>query len=104
MRAKWTAENFLDNPVLFNDVRGMLGYTGSYNGMPVSVQVTGMDIPSALICYHELINDYVYKNLSRVSAAGQGLSNMKSRAEAIEGKLLIDRHDGFNIRLIIPML
>jgi len=58
MRAKWIAENFLDNPVLYNDVRGMLGYTGTYNGRAVSVQGTGMGVPSALIYCHELINEY----------------------------------------------
>ncbi len=48
-RAKWIAEKFLDYPVLYNDVRGMLGYTGTYKGYPVSVQGTGMGVPSTLI-------------------------------------------------------
>ena len=70
MRAKWIAETFLDKPTCYNDVRGMLGYTGSYKGKPVSVQGTGMGIPSALIYCHELINDYGVKNLIRVGSAG----------------------------------
>ncbi len=70
MRAKWIAENFLENATCYNDVRGMLGYTGTFRGNPVSVQGTGMGIPSALIYCHELINDYGVKNLIRVGSAG----------------------------------
>ena len=70
LRAKWIAENFLDNPKCYNDVRAMLGYTGTFQGKPVSVQGTGMGIPSALIYCHELINDYGVKNLIRVGSAG----------------------------------
>ncbi|HBR53866.1 MAG TPA: purine-nucleoside phosphorylase [Flavobacteriaceae bacterium] len=70
MRAKWIAETFLDQPKLYNDVRGMLGYTGTYKGKAVSVQGTGMGIPSALIYCHELINDYSVKKLIRVGSAG----------------------------------
>ena len=46
LRAKFIAENFLDNPRLFNEVRGMLGYTGTYKGKPVSVMGSGMGQPS----------------------------------------------------------
>ncbi len=70
LRAKWIAETFLDNPKCYNDVRGMLGYTGNFQGKPISVQGTGMGIPSALIYCHELINDYGVKNLIRVGSAG----------------------------------
>lgn len=70
MRAKWIAETFLENPVCYNEVRGMLGYTGTYKGNRVSVQGTGMGIPSALIYCHELINQYGVKNLIRVGSAG----------------------------------
>jgi len=79
MRAKWIAENFLDNPVLYNDVRGMLGYTGTYNGRAVSVQGTGMGVPSALIYCHELINEYGVKNLIRVGSAGSYQKDVKIR-------------------------
>lgn len=70
MRAKWIAETFLENAKCYNDVRGMLGYTGTFQGKPISVQGTGMGIPSALIYCHELINDYGVKNLIRVGSAG----------------------------------
>lgn len=79
MRAKWIAETFLDDPKLYNDVRGMLGYTGSYQGKLVSVQGTGMGIPSALIYCHELINDYGVKNLIRVGSAGSYQTDIKVR-------------------------
>ena len=70
MRAKWIAETFLENAKCYNDVRGMLGFTGTYKGKRISVQGTGMGIPSALIYCHELINDYGVKNLIRVGSAG----------------------------------
>ena len=56
LRAKYIAETFLENPVCYNQVRGMLGYTGTYKGQRVSVQGTGMGMPSAGIYAHELIN------------------------------------------------
>jgi len=79
MRAKWIAESFLENPVCYNEVRGMLGYTGYYQGKRVSVQGTGMGIPSALIYCHELINDYGVKNLIRVGSAGSYQKDVKIR-------------------------
>ena len=79
MRAKWIAETFLKDAVCYNEVRGMLGYTGTYNGKRVSVQGTGMGIPSALIYCHELINDYGVKNLIRVGSAGSYQKNVNIR-------------------------
>lgn len=79
MRAKWIAETFLDNPKLYNDVRGMLGYTGSFRGTPISVQGTGMGIPSALIYCHELINEYGVKKLIRVGSTGSYQPDIKLR-------------------------
>ncbi len=79
MRAKWIAETFLKDSFCYNDVRGMLGYTGTFNGKPVSVQGTGMGIPSALIYCHELINDYGVKNLIRVGTAGSYQPDVKLR-------------------------
>lgn len=79
MRAKWIASTFLENAVCYNDVRGMLGFTGYYKGKRVSVQGTGMGIPSALIYCHELINDYGVKNLIRVGSAGSYQENVKLR-------------------------
>lgn len=79
MRAKWIAETFFEHPKCYNEVRGMLGYTGFYKGKPVSVQGTGMGIPSALIYCHELINDYGVKNLIRVGSAGSYQKEVKIR-------------------------
>lgn len=62
--------NFLENPVCYNQVRGMLGYTGTYKGQRVSVQGTGMGMPSAGIYAHELINSYDVKKLIRVGTCG----------------------------------
>jgi len=70
MRAKWISETFLEDAVCYNKVRGMYGYTGYYNNHRISVQGTGMGIPSSLIYFHELINDYDVKNLIRVGSAG----------------------------------
>lgn len=79
MRAKWIAETFLKNAKCYNDVRGMLGFTGTFQGQQISVQGTGMGIPSALIYCHELINDYGVKNLIRVGSAGSYQKNIKLR-------------------------
>ena len=70
LRAKWIAETFLTNPKCYNNQRGMLGYTGEYKGQRVSVQGTGMGLPSFQIYAHELINDYGVKRLIRVGSAG----------------------------------
>ena len=70
LRAKWIAEHFLEDAFCFNEVRGMLGFTGTFQGKRVSVMGTGMGIPSALIYSHELINDYGVKKLIRVGSAG----------------------------------
>ncbi|MCJ7465946.1 MAG: purine-nucleoside phosphorylase [Maribacter sp.] len=79
LRAKWISETFLDEAFCYNDVRGMLGYTGRYNGRRVSLQGSGMGIPSAMIYYHELINDYGVKNLIRVGTAGSYQKEVKIR-------------------------
>ena len=70
LRAKWIAETFLENAVCYNRVRNMFGYTGTYKGKKVSVQGTGMGIPSALIYCNELITEYGVKKLIRVGSAG----------------------------------
>jgi len=70
MRAKWIADTFLKDAFLYNDVRGMLAFTGTYKGKRISVQGTGMGIPSTLIYCHELITEYGVKNLIRVGSAG----------------------------------
>lgn len=70
LRAKYIAEKFLDNPKCYNEVRGMLGYTGTYKGVPVSVQGTGMGMPSAAIYVNELVREYGVKQLIRVGTCG----------------------------------
>ncbi len=70
MRAKFIAENFLEDPVCYNEVRGMYGYTGSYKGKRVSVQGTGMGMPSMHIYASELMEVYGVKNLIRVGTCG----------------------------------
>lgn len=69
--------NVLENPVCYNRIRGMLGYTGTYKGKRVSVQGSGMGMPSAMIYFHELINDYGVKNIIRVGSAGWYQENVK---------------------------
>lgn len=70
LRAKFIAETFLENPVQYNTVRGMYGYTGYYKGRRISVQGTGMGIPSIGIYSYELIHFYGVKNLIRIGSAG----------------------------------
>lgn len=70
LRAKFMAEMFLDNPVQFNNVRGMLGFTGTHNGRRVSVMGHGMGIPSIGIYTYELYNFYGVKTIIRVGSAG----------------------------------
>ena len=70
LRAKFIAETFLEHPVLFNDVRGMLGYTGTYGGRPVSVMGSGMGMPSIGIYSYELFSRYGVENIIRIGSAG----------------------------------
>ena len=69
-RAKWAAETFLDQPKLVNEVRGMLGFTGSYKGDPVTIHGSGMGMPSLSIYVNELIRDYGAKTLIRIGSTG----------------------------------
>ena len=70
LRVKFMADNFLDNPVQFNNVRGMLGFTGFYKGKRVSVMGHGMGMPSIGIYTYELYNFYGVKTIIRVGSAG----------------------------------
>lgn len=70
LRAKFVAENLLEDAVCFNEVRGMLGYTGRYAGKTISVMGTGMGMPSLAIYAHELITEYGVKRLIRVGTCG----------------------------------
>jgi len=70
LRAKFIAENLFENAVLYSKVRGMDGYTGTYKGKKVSVQGTGMGIPSISIYATELIQEYGAKKLIRIGSCG----------------------------------
>ena len=76
LRAKFVAETFLNDAVCYNQVRGMLGYTGTWQGKRVSVQGTGMGIPSHLIYVHELLADYGVKRVIRVGSCGSLLPDI----------------------------
>jgi len=77
LRAKWIAETFLEDAFCYNKIRGMLGYTGTYKGQKISVQGSGMGMPSAMIYFHELIQDYGVKNIIRVGSAGSYQEEVK---------------------------
>lgn len=79
LRAKFIAENFLENPKQYNEVRGMLGYTGIYKGEKISVQGTGMGVPSISIYVNELIQSYDVKKLIRVGTCGAIQKDVKVR-------------------------
>lgn len=79
LRAKYIAETFLEDAVCYNTVRNMFGYTGTYKGRKVSVQGTGMGMPSAVLYIHELINDYGAKTLIRVGTCGAIQEDVKIR-------------------------
>lgn len=70
LRAKFIAETYLSNVVCYNEVRGMLGFTGTYKDKQISVQGSGMGIPSFSIYANELIQEYQVKNLIRVGTCG----------------------------------
>ncbi|MFA8435641.1 MAG: purine-nucleoside phosphorylase [Marinifilaceae bacterium] len=79
LRAKYIADNFLEDVVCYNKVRNMLGFTGTYKGKRISVQGTGMGVPSISIYTHELINQYGVKNLIRIGTCGSIQEDMKVR-------------------------
>ncbi|TFC91174.1 MULTISPECIES: purine-nucleoside phosphorylase [Cryobacterium] len=76
LRAKFIAETYLDDIRCFNEVRNMLGFTGTYQGRPVSVMGTGMGIPSISLYSYELIHHFGVKNLIRVGTCGAMQENM----------------------------
>lgn len=79
LRAKFIAENFLTNPVLVNNVRGVQGYTGEYKGVKVSVMASGMGMPSIGIYSYELFNFFDVDNIIRVGSAGGMQKEIKIR-------------------------
>jgi purine-nucleoside phosphorylase len=79
LRAKWIAETFLADAVCYSTVRNMFGFTGTYQGVPVSVQGSGMGMPSCSIYTHELINEYGVKTLIRVGSCGALVESLNLR-------------------------
>ena len=76
LRSQFIAENFLENPVLVNNVRGVQGYTGTYKGAKVSVMASGMGMPAIGIYSHELFTGYGVDNIIRVGSAGSIQENI----------------------------
>src|SRR5512139_1414674 len=79
LRAKWIAETFLEGARCYSTVRNMFGFTGTFEGTRVSVQGSGMGMPSASIYAHELINDYGVKSLIRVGSCGALVESLQLR-------------------------
>lgn len=84
LRSKFVAENFLKDAVLVNNVRGIQGYTGTYNGVPVSVMASGMGMPSIGIYSYELFNFFGVENIIRIGSAG-GLADKVQLRDIIIG-------------------
>lgn len=84
LRSKFVAENFLKDAVLVNNVRGIQGYTGTYNGVPVSVMASGMGMPSIGIYSYELFNFFGVENIIRIGSAG-GLADQVQLRDIIIG-------------------
>jgi purine-nucleoside phosphorylase len=78
-RARWAAQTFLKDAVLVNEVRGMLGYTGTWNGHRVTIQGSGMGMPSLSIYANELMKDYGAQTLIRIGSAGAMQPHVKIR-------------------------
>lgn len=79
LRAKFIAEKYLDSFICYNDVRGMLGFTGKYKGKEVSVQGSGMGMPSIGIYSWELFNEYEVENIIRIGTIGGIAENVELR-------------------------
>jgi len=100
LRAKFIAENFLEDAVLYNNVRGMLGYTGYYKGKRISVQGTGMGLPSISIYLHELMRDYGVQKLMRIGTCGTINKNVNlkdvvlGQASSTDNAMNLLRFDG----------
>jgi purine-nucleoside phosphorylase len=79
LRAKWIAETYLTDAKCYSTVRNMFGFTGTYQGVTVSVQGSGMGMPSASIYSHELINEYGVRTLIRVGSCGALTESLELR-------------------------
>lgn len=99
LRAKFIAENYLDNVHCFNEVRGMLGFTGTYKGKRVSVMGSGMGMPSIGIYSYELYNFYDVKNIIRVGSAGALQDHVQVRDIVVAMGACTDSNYGFQYEL-----
>lgn len=99
LRAKFIAENYLENPVCYNEVRGMLGFTGTYKGVPVSVQGSGMGMPSMGIYSYELYSEYDVENIIRIGTAGSIADNVNLRDIIIGVSASTNSNYGIQYRL-----
>src|SRR5918994_1516077 len=79
LRARWIAENFLDDATCYTEVRGMLGYTGTWRGNHVSVQGSGMGMPSISIYLNELFTEYDVQAVTRVGSCGALTEELRLR-------------------------
>ncbi|MCL6421872.1 purine-nucleoside phosphorylase [Brachybacterium sp. JHP9] len=84
LRARWIAETFLEDPQQYNDVRGMLGYTGTYKGVRISAQGSGMGQPSMAIYAQELFEQYDVQTIIRVGTCG-GVSDAVKVRDVVLG-------------------
>lgn len=92
LRAKYIAENFLTDTICYNEIRGMYGYTGTYKEKRVSIQGSGMGIPSVSIYLNELITSYKAKNLIRIGSCGSMQSDIKIRDVILAMSASTDSH------------
>ncbi len=92
LRAKYIAENFLTDAICYNEVRGMYGYTGTCKGKRVSIQGSGMGIPSISIYLNELITSYKAENLIRIGSCGSMQANIKIRDVVLAMSASTDSH------------
>ena len=99
LRAKFIAENFLENAKLVNNVRGIHGYTGTYKGVPVSVMASGMGMPSIGIYSYELFNFFGVDNIIRVGSAGGMSERVKVRDIIIAQGACTDSNYAHNFNL-----
>jgi purine-nucleoside phosphorylase len=92
LRAKYIAEKFLADTICYNEIRGMYGYTGTYKEKRVSIQGTGMGIPSVSIYLNELITNYKAKNLIRIGSCGSMQPDIKIRDVVLAMSASTDSH------------
>lgn len=94
LRAKFIAETFLENPVCYNEVRGMLGFTGFYKGVRLSIQGSGMGMPSMGIYSYELFHEYDVQRIIRIGTAGGVADHIHLRDVVLAQAACTDSHYG----------